>query len=434
MDHGRTHLITAFGEDGRRHALPPTPEARKGLEIMRIYLLMALAALPAPALADGLTVKPVAEARLRFEQVAQQGFAEDATAMTLRARAGVEATSGPLVATVIAQGNLALIGRYDDGLGGGMAGRPLVADPENVALSVGQLQYRAPGLTLTAGRQRILLDDERFVGGVGFRQNGQSFDAMRAQWTLQKDLTLDLSYAWRVNSIWGIEGRGARPRSVGGDNLFANLGWKTPIGTLSGFAYAIDQDEAAVQGYRLSSLSYGVRLAGSAPVAEGATLGWQLSHARQQDHGRNPNDYRARYWLADATLGWRGWKLNAGHELLGADDGRPFTSFQMPLGTNFKFQGWADRFLTTPPNGLRDLYVGGGYALPKLGALKAVTVSATWHRYRSDRLAIRYGEEWNLMAMARWNKTLISVRYADYRREAFAADTRKFWVQADWAI
>ena len=50
-------------------------------------------------------------------------------------------------------------------------------------------------------------------------------------------------------------------------------------------------------------------------------------------------------------------------------DGVALTSFQTPLATGFKFQGWADKFLTTPPNGVRDLYAGAGYGWKKvLGA------------------------------------------------------------------
>ena len=34
---------------------------------------------------------------------------------------------------------------------------------------------------------------------------------------------------------------------------------------------------------------------------------------------------------------------------MGASDGMALTSFQTPLATGFKFQGWADKFLATPP-------------------------------------------------------------------------------------
>ncbi|WP_423604442.1 hypothetical protein [Sphingomonas sp. MS122] len=397
---------------------------------MRAAFLLAglVAALPATA----QSLKPLAEARLRYEQVEQDGLALDADALTLRVRAGIEAKQGPLVALVEAQGNLAIAGNYYDGLQGA-ATRPLIADPQNVAISRAQLGLKLPAVTLTAGRQRILLDDERFVGASGFRQNGQSFDAVRAEVTPIKGIKADLTYAWAVRTIWGIDGTGARQRAVGGDNILANLSYATPVGTLTGFGYWVDQDEAAVQGYRLSSKTFGARLAGVRPIGK-AKLAYQLSYARQSDFHRNPNDYTADYWLADLALDLNGPKLGAGYEVLGAGNGAAFTSFQTPLGTNFKFQGWADKYLVTPPDGMRDLYVSAGWGWKAIGPAKAVTFQAAWHRYESDRLTRHYGDELNLLASAKFGKTTASVRFADYQADLFATDTRKFWLQLDWTI
>src|SRR3546814_3685555 len=150
---------------------------------------------------------------------------------TLRLRAGVEAKAGRWSALVEGQGTLAVADDYFDGLHGA-ATRPLVADPENIALARAQLRYASPTFAVTAGRQRIALDDERFVGAVPFRQNGQSFDALRAEITPAKGVKADLTYAWSVRTIWGIDGAGARQQAVSGDNVFANLGVVTPVGKI----------------------------------------------------------------------------------------------------------------------------------------------------------------------------------------------------------
>ena len=395
-------------------------------------LAVAGTAMPA-AHAQDIVLKPVAEARLRYEQADQKGLAtEQSDALTVRARAGLTASSGALSATIVGQGTLAVIDKYYDGLNGA-ATRPIVADPENIALYIAQLQYKTKALTLTGGRQKIALDDERFVGNVAFRDNGQTFDAVRAELTPAKGVKLDVAYAWSVRTIWGFQGRNARQQAVSGDNIFANLSYATPIGALTGFAYLVDQDEAAMQGFRMSSQTYGVRLAGARPLSKAAKLSYQLSYARQSDYHRNPNDYSADYWLADATLDVSGMKLNAGYEVLGASRGAALTSFQTPLGTNFKFQGWADKFLITPANGIRDLYVGGGYGWKQLGPLSGVALMATWHRFDSDRLDQHYGNEINLIASAKVKKTALSVRYARYDAKVTATDTQKLWVQADWA-
>jgi len=397
------------------------------------YLLAALAVVAGPACAQDITLKPLFDGRLRYETVDQAGLGLDANAVTLSLRAGVSATSGPWSALAEGQGTVAIVNDYFDGLHGA-ATRPIVADPENLALYRAQLQYKTKPLTVTLGRQRIALDDERFVGAVGFRQNGQTFDAVRAEWMPLKGVKADLSYAWSDRTIWGIDGSGARQQAVSGDNLFANLAVTTPAGLLSGFAYLVDQDEAAMQGFRLSSQSYGVRLAGSRALSKNAKLSWAASYARQSDYHRNPNDYRADYYLVDGTLDVAHWKLNAGYEVLGADKGAALTSFQTPLATLFKFQGWADKFLTTPPNGVRDLYAGAGWSMKKLGKIDVLTLQATAHRFRSDRLGQHYGREIDLLASAKVGRTVFAARFADYRAREFATDTRKFWLSVDCAL
>jgi hypothetical protein len=396
------------------------------------YLLLPAAIFAGPACAAPANWKPVLETRLRYEHVDQDGLAGNADALTARARAGVEAGAGALSATLVAQGTLAMAGSHNDGLAGVAATRPVIADPETVALYVAQLRYRTGRLTLTGGRQKILLDDERLVGNVGFRDNAQTFDAVRAELVPAAGVKLDLTYAWAVRTIWGSEGTGARPPAIGGNNVFANVAVRMPAGILTGFAYLVDQDEASVQGYRLSSQTYGLRLAGNRRLAAATALGYQLSYARQTDFHRNPNDYAADYWLADLALDASGWKLNAGWEVLGAGGGAALTSFQTPLGTNFKFQGWADKFLTTPPDGIRDLYLGAGRLWQRAGPLRGLLLQANWHRFESDRHRRHYGNEWDFAASAKIDRTTLSLRHARYDANRLFTDTQKFWVQADW--
>jgi len=400
-----------------------------------LAILLALAPVGV-AHAQDVTLKPLGEARLRYEKVDQDGLAADADALTLRLRAGVEAKAGRWSAVIEGQGVLAVVDDYFDGLHG-PATQPLVADPENIALARAQLRYASPVFAVTAGRQRIALDDERFVGAVGFRQNGQSFDAVRAEITPAKSIKADLAYAWSVRTIWGIDGAGARQQAVSGDNVFGNVSVATPVGKAAVFAYLVDQDEAAIQGFRLSSQSYGVRLDGSRPVGK-AKIGYQLSYARQSDWHRNPNDYAADYFLADVAVDFGGPRVGAGYEILGAGSGRnggaALTSFQTPLATGFKFEGWADKFLVTPPDGIRDLYASAGWGWKAFGPLKALTLQAVYHDYRSDRASQSYGNEIDLLASAKLGKCTALARYANYAADGFSADTGKFWLQLDWTL
>lgn len=396
-----------------------------------LILLLALA--PAGAAhAQDIQLKPLGEARLRFEAVKQDGLAANAEALTLRVRAGVEAKAGRWSALVEGQGNLAVVDDYFDGLHG-LATRPLIADPDNIALARAQIRYASPAFAVTGGRQRIGFDDERFVGSVGFRQNGQSFDAVRAEITPIKGVKADIAYAWSVRTIWGIDGAGARQQAVSGDNVFANLGAGTPVGKISAFAYLVDQDEAAMQGFRMSSQSYGLRLDGTQALGK-VKVAYQLSYARQSDWHRNPNNYSADYYLADVAVDFGGPRIGAGYEVLGASGGTALTSFQTPLATGFKFQGWADKFLITPPDGVRDLYASAGWGWKAVGPLKAVTLQAAYHEYRSDRASRTYGDEIDLLASTKLGKVTGSVRYAHYNADHFATDTDKFWLQLDWML
>jgi hypothetical protein len=398
---------------------------------MRRAAAFAAVLFASPAAAQTLT--PLIDVRLRHEHVVQDRLADrTADALTARVRAGVEAREGHWSALVEGQGNLAIVGDFFDGLHP-PATRPLVADPQSIGLYRAQLRYQAPGASVTLGRQRIALDDERFVGTAAIRNNGQTFDAVRAEVAPLQGLKADVTYAWNVRTVWGIDGTGARPGAIPGDNVLATLAWASPLGTLTGFAYLVDQDLAAVQGYRLSSQTYGVRLAGTRRIGKGS-VGWAASHARQSDWHRNPSDYAAGYWLADVALDLAGPRLGLGYEVLGADDGRALTSFQTPLAAVFKFNGWAEKFNPKPADGLRDLYASAGWGWKRVGALKGVGVQAIWHRFESDRLVRHYGDEWDMLASAKLGRTLASVRYADYRADRFATDTHKLWVQLDWSI
>jgi len=399
----------------------------------RFILAASLLAAAGPACADPILLKPLVDLRIRYENDHQDGLAKNSNALTARLRAGVSASDGPWSALVEAQGLLSLGGQYYDGLHGA-ATRPLINDPENIALSRAQIQYHTKQLTITAGRQRIVLDDERFVGFAGFRENGQTFDAVRTEWTPIKGLKADVSYVWSVRTIWGIDGFGARQQAVSGNNVLANLSYVTPVGTVTGFAYLVDQNEPAVQAFRLSSQTYGMRFTGSRPLSKKVKLSWQASYATQSDYHQNPNSYRADYYLLDATLDVSSWKLNGGYEVLGADKGVAFTSFQTPLATLFKFQGWGDKFLTTPPNGVRDLYGSIGYGVKKIGVAQAVTLQAVYHRFDSDRLSLHEGNELDLLASAKFGRAVVSARYADYNADKFATDTHKFWLQLDWIL
>ena len=148
-----------------------------------IGLAMPAHAQDAGSLKDALgATKPIFDLRLRAENVDQDGIANDAHATTLRARLGFETGKwGKTSLLVEGEGIVPIQDDYrPDPMIASMTTYPVVADPEGYEINRFQLTNTSlPGTTLTLGRQRIALDDQRFVGPVGWRQNEQTFDAFR---------------------------------------------------------------------------------------------------------------------------------------------------------------------------------------------------------------------------------------------------------------
>jgi hypothetical protein len=374
--------------------------------------------------------RPLVDVRLRHESVDQAPFAEDARSVTLRARLGFETGKAWSTALLVeGEGVLPLRSHYNSTTNG-KTQYPVVADPESYEINRLQLTSTAiRDTTLTLGRQRLVLDDHRFVGNVGWRQNEQTYDGLRVVNKSVPNLTMDVTYVNQINRVFGKDGRpGANDGRFHGDNVLANVAWQTPYGKLTGFAYLVDFDEAP----RDSTQTLGLRFAGERPLSK-IKLGYLFSYAHQGDQRNNPLDFSADYYLGELTGTWRQYSLGAGYEVLSGDGVKGFTT---PLATLHRFQGWADKFLTTPVNGIEDTYVTAGYLTKGVGLLDTLGFTAAWHDFKSDRLAIDYGTELDLQLQARIRRVMATLKYAAYEAGATTPlavrDTNKLWVQLDF--
>jgi len=401
------------------------------LPALALFASPALAGAPdASAPADKLTFKPLFDTRLRFESVDQGTL--DAEALTLRIRAGAEAKIGDFSLLAEGEGTVAPIDDYNAfpfPLPGNRQWRPqyaVIADPENLELNRLQLQYKSKPLIATLGRQRINLDDQRWVGSVGWRQNEQTFDAVRGEAKLGP-VAIDLTYAIAQRTIFG-EYAGPRTR-LDGHFVFAGIGSK--LGPVDGklFAYLLDYDETFFLAN--SSQSYGGFLAASLPIGPKFKLALRASYARQSDYASNPFDYAADYWSFDAGTTLAGFNLAGGWEKLGSDNGR---AVQTPVATLHKFNGWADLFLTTPPNGLEDAWLTVGRKFDGVKLLPGLNANLTFHQFDSAVGDLEYGTEWDASLGFKLGKVGVLLKYADYDARDFGLDTRKFWLQAEWAF
>ena len=380
--------------------------------------------------AQEATFEPLVEARLRNEHVDQEAIAKPADAVTLRVRAGVEANLERWSALVEGQGTVALLDHYYDGLNGA-ENRPLVADPPDAALYRAQIGYKDADLAVTVGRQEIVLDEQRFVTSAPFRQNGETFDAARLSWIGAQKLSMDITYAWNEQTIWGVRGTGTRPPNIPGPKVFTEFGYTAPIGTLTAFSYLVGQDEAAID-YRMSSRTAGARLVGERIANSDLKFNYELSYASQAGWRSNPNRYTARFYLLDVSAQLSRVAVGAGYEVAGASGGAPLTSFQFPVGSGFRYRGWDSKFFPTPPDGVRDLYGSLAYTIPQSELPFKIEFQSIYHYFESDRLVRHYGSELDLLARAQWGRYTASVRFAGYHASLFATDTRKLWLQLDW--
>jgi hypothetical protein len=378
------------------------------------------------------TTKIILDTRLRTEDVEQTGIANEANAITLRARLGFE--TGKFLGTSLLIEGEAVVPFEDDyrpdPLVPEMVTYPVVADPENYEFNRLQLTNTSiPGTTLTLGRQRITLDDQRFVGNVGWRQNEQTYDAFRVVNKSIKNLVLDATYLDQVNRVFGKD---SPQGAYEGDSALLNASYQAKIGKITGFGYLLDFE--AIPGVpaavRDSSSTYGLRFAGEAPVGK-VKLSYMASWATQTDYADNPLSFDLDYVLAEVSASFKQFGIGAGMESLGGNGVKGFTT---PLATLHKFQGWADKFLTTPANGIEDRYVNASANLKALGGLDTLGVVLSYHDYEAEHISADYGSEWNASIAAKLKKLSFMLKYADYQEGALttARDTEKFWMQVEF--
>ncbi len=380
----------------------------KSVQASLITASMAAASLTVPQLTLAESIEEAFSAgkasvnmRYRYESV-DDSVLKEADAHTLRTRLGY--TTGAYKGFK-AHADFEVVNEGGD-FAPEDAGFAVVADPSVEELNQAWLSYTAGDTTGTFGRQRIIIDNARFVGNVGWRQNEQTYDGLKLTNTSFDDTTITLAYITQVNTIFGTD------VAETGHTLL-NVGFdKTPVGKVSAYAYMLDYDGESAND--LDTL--GVRLKGSADE-----FLYTLELAQQSEGADRPADISATYLFAEA-----GYKLEAasvflGYESLGSDDG--VAAFQTPLATKHAFNGWADKFLATPAAGLNDTYIK---VVSKFAGMKFVGM---YHDFSSDEGSVDYGTELDLLLVKPINKTFKGlIKFSDYSADDHATDTQKIWL------
>jgi len=251
------------------------------------------------------------------------------------------------------------------------------------------------------GRQIFTLDDHRFIGHVGWRQNIQTFDAATYSFKAADNTKLTFAYLDAVHRInatsQDLTGLVINSNSKIGDNF-----------TLSAFGYLLDFDRPVLA----SSDTYGFRGAGKIP-GDDITYNYSFSYAIQMDNSGSMYDFDHDYFAGEFGAAFSGITLAAGVEILGADG---MSGFSTPLATVHKFNGFADSFAGTSlglggglPLGLEDYYVVFGF---KAGD---VPVKLFYHSFDTAKMGQHLGSEIDLVASYKLNDYVTLVgKFADY--------------------
>ena len=391
------------------------------------------------------------EIRPRYEYVDQDGFADEANAVTVRTALGLQAQlfevdglGAQLQAINVA--NLTTDFRPEDmsvDAASGLPKYPVVADGSQTRITQANISYAANGFVGIVGRKMVVLDNARFIGNVGWRQMPQTYDLAAVIYNGIDNLSLLGAYVWNVNRIFNNHGNGPLNTHMSTGSVLLHAAYKvSPALTITAYDYMIENFADHI----------GLRLTGKFAFND-VKLSYTAEYAQQNDPSLDDSDdplyvanrqQDADYYNLNVGANYHNFIAGIGYEVLGANDvtGRAGGSmaFWTPLATLHAMNGWADKFLVTPQEGLEDLSVKLGYNFGQYGKIVGI-----YHSFQSDddRVVggVSYddlGDELDIAYKYKINKNLgLLLKYANYNAGdvvAFPAyqDTTKYWVQLDY--
>ena len=287
-----------------------------------------------------------------------------------------------------------------------------VVDPETTQLNQAYLQYSLDGTTIKAGNQRILLDNQRHVGGVGFRQDEATFDAVSVK-SKVADTTIFAAVANNRNNI----------KNENTEEAITLVNVKHAVSkdlAATAFYYGIEDVNKADSGVDLDT--FGLRATGSV-----SGFGFEAEIATQNKTTAAGGDFDSMYYHLAGSKKLGSVKATLGYEAFGSDGGD--AAFATPLGTNHKFYGWSDTFLGgADSNGIQDIYAS---AVTKVAGVKLV---AQAHNFTSVEGSDPLGNEFGFVAAKKFGTYGASLKVAQYLATDFATnnldknDTTKVWL------
>ena len=350
--------------------------------------------------------------RLRSETSDVDNTKDTALANTLKTRLTVKSGSVFGLSALVEADNTTHLTDDFNSTQNGNSKYNKVVDPETTQFNQAYVQYSMEGTTLKAGNQRILLDNQRHVGGVGFRQDEATFDAVSVKSKIA-DATIFAAAANNRNNI----------KNENTEESIALVNVKYAVSkelSTTAFYYGID-DTNAIDG--LDFDTFGLSAKGSA-----AGIGFYAEVATQNKTTAAGGDFDSTYLNLSASKKIAGIKATLGYETFGSDGGD--AAFATPLGTNHKFYGWSDTFLGgAGDNGIQDIYAS---AVTKVAGIKLV---GQYHNFKSVEGSDPLGNEFGFVAAKKFGTYGASLKVAQYLASDFAEglaepkkDTTKVWL------
>lgn len=390
-------------------------------------------ALAADAFSDAVRAsKLLVDSNLRWEDVDQQGLAHNAQALTWRNRIGVQSgVFHHLSALVEIDNTNALVARYNSTLNG-KTQYPVVSDPAVTELNRAQLVWTPDTTTsVTVGRQRIVLDDARFVGNSGWRQDEQTFDAVRFD-TTHGGFRMTAAYIAHVNRVIGDE------KDWNARSWLLNAGYDfSPELKLTAFDYSLSftsdarhATAADIANARASSVDIaGLSLAGQHKYGAGS-LGYVARHAVETDARGNPQNFHLSETMFEVNGAYKRLSGRINYEALGGNGSEGFIA---PIGSAHPFQGFADAFSATGGaktlvDGIRDL---SSTVNLNLGDRHKTVLSVIYHDFDTVRLKRNLADETDLVATFVLTPHIsLLAKHADFHKidPAAPASRAKTWV------
>ena len=397
-------------------------------------LASSLSGQAAETITEALTGgKDFANLQYRYETVRNPGkttLPNKANASTVRLRFGYEtATFKSFAVLVEAETLKTLGGEQYNSKANGRTQYAVVADPEFTEINQAYLSYKDLDYRnmIKWGRQRLILDNARFIGNVGWRQNEQTYDAFTIVNDYLPDTKITAGYITNVNRMFSDNALATYGAFAGNHKMRSpifNVNYKgLGFAELVGYGYFLDYEQPAAH-FVNSTKTYGLRMKGTTAVGNNDLL-YTAEYARQSDHKDNPANYGVHYTFLEGGVDIKSAEFKLGYEVLGSNG---LQAFSTPLATLHAFNGWVDMFLITPTTGLKDAYVSAGTTLAD------IKFGAIYHDFRADSNSSKFGTEWNFIASKNFTKNyLMGVKYGRFKSKSAPTrvDTNKLWLWAE---